>query len=94
MTVLVLLCLSQQEASAVHDAGILKYGSVPTSSNGFSQCECRLFLHDRKMIKYTIVFSKCNMQHSIKYTVSNTETEMQHTECCILHLGIFNMFLP
>ena len=32
-----------------------------------------LFLHDRKMIKYTIVFSKCNMQHSIKYTVSNTE---------------------
>ncbi len=45
-----------------------------------------LFLHDRKMIKYTIVFSKRNMQHSIKYTVSNTETGMQHTECCILHL--------
>ncbi len=38
-----------------------------------------LFLHDRKMIKYTIVFSKCNMQHCIKYTVSNTKTGMQHT---------------
>ena len=54
----------------------------------------RLFLHDRKMIKYTIVFSKRNMQHSIKYTVSNTETGMQHTECCILHLEKSNMFLP
>ncbi len=40
-----------------------------------------LFLHDRKMIKYrsTIVFSKCNMQHSIKYTVSNTETVVNHS---------------
>ena len=33
-----------------------------------------LYLHARNMIKYTIDISKCNMQHTIKYAVCNTET--------------------
>ena len=43
----------------------------------FMICPLPLFLHDRKMIKYTIYISKCNMQHTIKYAVCNTGTGMQ-----------------
>ena len=49
----------------------------------------RLFLHARKMIKNTIDIPKCNMQHTIKYAVCNTETGMQLTYR-MLHIAFRN----